>query len=302
MAIIVGLLVLASLGLIFAGKASKNTSVTSPNQLKVTTSFYPLYFFASQIGGDKAQVVNITPSGAEPHDYEPTTGDIARIEKSNILILNGGGLEPWGERINSELQPKTIVIDAATDLINQSVETEGKVVKDPHVWIDPILAKAEVKKISEGFIKADASNKELYAKNSNQLQIQLDNLDQQFRDGLANCKQKNIITSHQAFGYIASRYGLVQIPISGLSPDLEPSPSQLIKISRFAKTIGAKYIFFETLVSPRLSQTIAQEVGAKTIVFNPLEGLTSKEAQAGKNYFSIQKENLANLKIALNCL
>jgi zinc transport system substrate-binding protein len=172
---------------------------------------------------------------------------------------------------------------------------------DPHIWLDPKLAQKEIATIAMAFEKFDNTNRVFYEKNAISLKNKLDVLDQGFRLGLLNCQQNNIVTSHAAFGYIASDYGLNQISVTGLSPDAEPSPQKMAEISQFAKTNQIKYIFFETLVSPRLADTIAGEIGAKTLVFNPLEGLTKDEQAKGWDYFSIQKENLANLKIALGC-
>lgn len=286
-----------------AGIFNRTTPPTSQSKkVQVVASFYPLYFFASQIGGDKADVANITPAGAEPHDYEPSTQDIAHIEKASILILNGGQLEAWGDKVKEDLNGKNVeVVTAADGLANQDVQEEGELMKDPHVWLDPVLAKKEVQKIVKAFVKVDPANTVFYEANEKGLENKLDSLDQSFKTGLQDCQQKNIVTSHAAFGYIASRYGLKQVPISGLSPDQEPSPKQLADVAQFARANKVKYIFFETLISPKLSETIAKEVGAKTIVFNPLEGLTSDEQAAGKDYLSIQQDNLASLRVALEC-
>lgn len=286
-----------------AGIFKRATLPTSQDKkIQVVASFYPLYFFASQIGGDKADVANITPAGAEPHDYEPSTQDIAHIDKASILILNGGQLEAWGDKVKEDLNGKNVeVVTAADGLANQDVQEEGQLMKDPHVWLDPVLAKKEVQKIAQAFVKVDPANTVFYEANEKILENKLDSLDQSFKAGLQDCQQKNIVTSHAAFGYIASRYSLKQVPISGLSPDQEPSPKQLADVAQFARANNVKYIFFETLISPKLSETIAKEVGAKTIVFNPLEGLTSDEQAAGKDYLSIQQDNLASLRVALEC-
>jgi zinc transport system substrate-binding protein len=279
-----------------------SSSPSQNNKLQVVTSFYPLYFFASQIAGDKAEITNITPAGAEPHDYEPSTQDIARIERASILILNGGQLEVWGDNMKENLRNKNIeVVTAGEGLVTQEVEEEGEHIIDPHVWLDPVLAKKEVQKIAQAFIKVDSANKTFYESNEKNLENRLDSLDTLFKEELGECQQKNIVTSHAAFGYIAFRYGLKQVSISGLSPDQEPSPKKLAEVARFAKDNNIKYIFFETLIIPKLSETIAQEIGAKTLVFNPLEGLTKDDEDAGKDYFSIQQENLTNLRIALEC-
>lgn len=276
--------------------------VEPTKKVSVVTSFYPLYFFASQIGGDKASVFNITPAGSEPHDYTPATMDIYKIEKSDIFILNGGNFEPWAEKIVDNLQNKRIVlVTPAQDLVTEEIVEGGKHIKDPHVWLSPQLAKKMLEPITNAFTFVDRRNEPYYLTNKKQLEDRLDQLDDEYKQNLKDCRLMDIITSHSAFGYLAKTYGLKQIPISGLSPDEEPSPQQLAQVTAFTRDNSVKYIFFETFVSPRLSETVAREIGAKTLVLNPLEGLTKEEEKAGKDYFSIQKENLENLKIALEC-
>ena len=277
-------------------------AITSSNKLQVTTSFYPLYFFSTQIGGDKANVVNITPAGAEPHDYEPTAQDIAQIENSKLLILDGTGLEAWGNNVKQNLDPKnTVVLTVGDGLINQKVMEDGQNVIDPHIWLSPQLTKKITDKITQAFMQIDPVNSNYYQANADLLKAKLDNLDQEYKQGLSNCTEKNIITSHAAFGYLATAYGLNQIPIAGISPDAEPSPSQLADIVKFAKSNNVKYIFFESLVSPKLADTIATEVGAKTLVLNPIEGLSKDEISKGNNYLTEMQNNLTNLKTALLC-
>lgn len=272
------------------------------NNLRVTASFYPLYFFAKTIGGSATNVYNMTPLGVEPHDYEPTTSDLARIVDGRLLIINGVGLEPWGDRINDIVKGKNVtVVKAAEGIATKKMTEEGEEVQDPHVWLDPILAKEEVKKITEAFMEVDTQNSSWYQSNARELVHELDQLDQDFKTGLSNCKQKNIVTSHAAFGYLASRYGLKQVSVTGLSPDEEPAARQMAEVAKFVKQNEIKYIFFEELVSPKLSETIAMETGAGVLVFNPLEGLTEDQEKRGEDYFSVQKENLKNLRIALSC-
>lgn len=271
-------------------------------KIKVTTSFYPLYFFTHEIAKDKVDITNITPAGAEPHDYEPTAKDLANIETSNMLILNGGGLEPWGENIKNNIDTKkTLIVTAGEGLTSQEITEEGKNIIDPHIWLSPPLAKQMVDKITQGLIQSDPNNKEFYQLSATALKLKLDILDAQYKKGLADCAQKNIVTSHAAFGYLARAYGLNQIAISGLSPDAEPSPQQLADVTKFVKTNKVKYIFFESLVSPKLSNTIATETGAQTLELNPIEGLDNSQVLAGQDYFTNMENNLANLKIALQC-
>ena len=295
------------LGLVFIGVLTLIVNniykpTTQSNKLQITTSFYPLYYFSQQIVGDKANVINITPAGAEPHDYEPTAQDIAEIENSKLLVLDGTGLEAWGSSIKQNLNPKnTTVLTVGDGIINQTVMENGQNVIDPHIWQSPPLVKKIADKITQALIQIDPANTSYYQANDDALKTKLDNLDEQYKQGLANCANKNIITSHAAFGYLATAYGLNQVSITGLSPDAEPSPQQLADIVKFAKDNNVKYIFFESLVSPKLADTIATEVGAKTLVLNPIEGLTPDEIAQGNNYFTEMQKNLANLRTALQC-
>lgn len=272
------------------------------DKIQVSASFYPLYFFSQEIGRDKVEVANITPAGIEPHEYEPTARDIAKIEKSQLLVLNGGGLESWGDDIKQNIGPKTaIIVMAEQELVDQQMVEGGEVTVDPHIWLSPLLAKKMVDKITRGFVQVDPANSAFYQANAMILKNKLDNLDADFKTGLVQCLQKNIITSHAAFGYLAVAYGFSQVSISGLSPEAEPSLQELIEMVEFAKANKIKYIFFENLVSPKLSQTLADEVGAKTLVLNPLEGLTDEQISQGENYFTKMQKNLSNLSLALEC-
>jgi zinc transport system substrate-binding protein len=298
--IFLALILIIGVGIHFALK-NKPVSVQS-NKLQVAASFYPYYFFASEIGGDKVNVVNITPAGAEPHDYEPTSGDIVQIEQSKLLIINGS-VEAWGDKIKLDLKNKnTKVLETGNNLFTQKVtDEEGKTGIDPHIWLSPALAKKQVKAILAELLKIDPANRGYYYANANKLLAELDSLDNDYKAGLKSCQKKNIVTSHAAFGYLASDYGLTQVPIAGLSPDAEPSLKQLANIANFVRQNNIKYIFFESLVSPKLSETIASETGAKTLVLNPLEGLTPEEISQDTNYLTIMQNNLQNLRTALEC-
>jgi len=271
-------------------------------RIVVSTSFYPLYFFASKITADKADVYNITPAGAEPHDYEPTAQDITKIESSKLLILGGGKLESWGDKIREILSGSdTKIIEVSNGLANKVMTEDGETVVDPHIWLSPVLAKKEIDSITLALKEVDPINAGFYEANAMDLKVKMDNLDQEFRSGLISCKKSDIITSHAAFSYLAEEYGLKQVAISGLSPDQEPSLKEMAEVAKLAKDNDIKYIFFESLVSSRLSDTIAKEIGAKTLVLNPLEGLTKDDIKDGKDYFSEMRKNLSNLRIALEC-
>jgi zinc transport system substrate-binding protein len=159
----------------------------------------------------------------------------------------------------------------------------------------------EVKKIANGFMTVDPQNSSYYQKNANTLDAKLTQIDKEFMQNLSDCKLRDFVTSHAAFGYLAKQYGLNQITISGISPDAEPSTRQLANVAKVAKEKQVKYIFFESLISPKLSETIANEIGADTLVLDPLEGLSDDDIKEGKNYFTVMRENLKNLKLALQC-
>lgn len=282
--------------------ANRNGGLQKSNKLKVTASFYPMYFFAKQIGGDKADVYNITPAGTEPHDYEPTTQDIVRIETSDVLILNGDSLEPWGEKINDDVQAaKPLIVIASNGIANKKMLEDNHTVQDPHVWLDPQLAKLQVKNIEKAFEKADPKDATYFHKNAENLSQKLDQLDAAYTHTLMQCRLHTFVTSHAAFSYLAQQYHLTQVAISGISPDEEPSSKKIAEVTEVVKKNTIPVIYFESLISPKLSDTIAQETGAKTLVLDPLEGVPQNQLDIGANYFTIMQQNLTNLQEGLEC-
>jgi len=287
---------------------SEKPSTSNPKPL-VVASFYPLYFFTSEIGKDLITVKNTTPNGVEPHDYEPTSQQIQDIYNSKLFVFNGAGLDPWAEKIEKDVESrkvKTINISQNFNILkpleSPNPESQEEVEEfDPHIWLDPEMAKKQVEIIQNKLIEIDPNNKSKFEQNAKNLKIKLDTLDSDYKTKLAVCSKNQIITSHNFLQYVAKKYNFISTPISGISPDSEPSSQNLAFLSKLVKEKNLKYIFTETLSSPKLAQTIATETGAKTLGLNPIEGLTEEEVKAGKDYFSIQKENLDNLAIALEC-
>jgi len=310
--IIVGTIVLLSIFVIILYNIpEKNNSDQFSTPIKVTASFYPLAEFAKQVGGDRVEVVNIIPTGVEPHDFEPSPKDIATIFSSKVFIFNGVGFDPWAEKLKFDLEQKgvkTINMSEYVDLITseekhedeENHEEEAEEL-DPHFWLDPVIAKKEVEIIRDVLISIDPEGSIEYINNAARYMEELTALDEKYKNGLASCEIRDAVASHAAFGYLAKRYNINIISIAGLSPEEEPSPKRMAEIAQLAKQKDIKYIFFETLVSPKLSETIAREIGAETLVFNPIEGLTKEEVEAGENYISIMEKNLANLRKALRC-
>ena len=293
--IISGLLLILFLGYIFKDKIfSRQNLQSSSNKIMITTSFYPLFNLVREIGGQNVEVTNITPAGAEPHDYEPTPQDITKISRSKILFLAGKGLESWGDKITQSLKNRKVIIIKMSDYI----ET---VKNDPHFWLDPILYKKMTLVVRDNLIKVDKAHAAYYRENANRYLQELTKLDLDYKNGLKFCQLKEIVVSHNAFNYLARRYGFKSLYISGISPDEEPSAKRIAEIATLAKEKNIKYIFFETLVSSKIAKTIADEIKAQTLVLNPLEGLTSEEIKMGKSYVNIMEENLINLKKAMRC-
>ncbi len=261
--------------------------------LRVTATFYPLAYFAERVGRAHVQVKTLTPPGAEPHEYEPTPQDLVATRESQVVLMNGG-VDAWLDRVVPDLRSSGVRVVRVADAI-PSIE------HDPHVWLDPILASRIVGLISDAFVAADPAHADDYRANTAALQADLAAIDQEYETALKTCESRTVVASHDAFGYLAKRYDLNILPIAGLSPDEEPSPKRMAEIADQAKAANARVIFFEELVSPKLAETIAREIGAKTDVFNPIEGLTPEDQAADKDYMALMRRNLQSLKNALLC-
>lgn len=252
----------------------------APDRADVVAAFYPLAWAAERVGGDQAQVRNLTPPGTEPHDVELTARDVERIRSADIVLYLGGGFQPAVEEAVEGADGTTV------DLL------EDPVGRDPHIWLDPVRFAEVVRRIATTLDRPEAAAEPV---------AELRELDRDFARGLAPCSRREIVTAHEAFGYLARRYGLEQVAITGLSPEAEPTPRQLERVIERVRGTKATTVFFETLVSPRLAQTVARETGASTAVLNPLEGLTEAQAESGEDYVSLMRANLAALRGALGC-
>jgi zinc transport system substrate-binding protein len=312
--LLIVIVIFLAAGGVFAVYKTRGDRSSSPDsgKLKIVASFYPLEEFARQVTGDRADITTITPAGAEPHDYEPTPQDIIALRNADVFFYNGSGIEPWADRVIPDLKiagVTTVNISEQFSLLESVEEEEDhegeelgeEHATDPHVWLSPVNAQKEVQIIADTLRQTDSLYASIYQANALAYIAQLQALDQEYRLGLSDCEKKDIVTSHSAFAYLAKEYGLNQVSITGLSPDEEPSPRQLADVATFARANNIKYIFFETLVSPKLAETVAREVGAQTLVLNPIEGLDDADRAAGENYMSLMKKNLANLRTALQC-
>jgi zinc transport system substrate-binding protein len=266
------------------GCSGQDTAASSSGTKKVVAAFYPLAYAAEEIGASTVEVANLTPPGAEPHDLEVSPQDVQQIDDADLVLLLGHGFQPQLE-------------DAAGNgaEVVRLLDTEGLhrfPNGDPHVWLDPLRYALIAGRIG-GVLHREAA--------ADRFAARLRALDRDYRTGLRDCARREIVTSHEAFAYLADRYGLRQVAITGLSPEAEPAPRDVEHAVELVRQTGATTVFFETLVSPRLAETVAREAHAKTAVLNPIEGLTPEEAAAGEDYFSLMRANLSALRGALGC-
>jgi zinc transport system substrate-binding protein len=290
-----------SLAAIPLAPAALATAGTKKQQ--IVASFYPLAYAAERVGGDRVQVANLTPAGAEPHDLELTPKQIDQLLDADLVLDLGRNFQPAVEKAAEQRDGPTVKL---LDVL--PIKTGGKKVNeddpealDPHVWLDPVLMGDIVTQVQRALTKADPSGRATYKSNADAFRAQLGALDTRYADGLANCKRTLIVTAHEAFGYLARRYGLEQQGVAGLSPDAEPDPKRLADLTDLVKRDGVTVIFTEELVSPRIADTLAREAGVRTAVLDPLEGLTAAKQKRGATYTSVMDENLAKLRDALGC-
>lgn len=275
-------------------------------RVQVVASFYPLFEFATRIGGTHAEVRSLVPPGAEPHDYDPSARDIAALSRVRLLIYNGAGFEPWVERLLPVLPPSVVRVEVTAGLPlarigGARVDGSKPAAPDPHVWLDPVLAQRQADAILDGFARADPAGRAVYQENAAALRADLEALHQRHTATLARCQSRTFVIAHAAFGYLARRYGLTMIAVGGLSREAEPSPARLREVVLLARRHGARAIYFEAAASAKVAQTIAREVGVETRVLNPLERLTPEEQRRGAGYVEVMDENLRQLAQGLGC-
>ncbi len=263
-------------------------AAAAASRVPVVASFYPIAWAAQQVGGQRVEVTNLTPAGAEPHDLELTPDQIDEVLDAKAVFELGRGFQPAVE-------------DAAEQRDGTTVQLLPSDAKDPHVWLDPVRMATIVRTVQRELTKADPKGRALYARNAARVLTELDALDTRFQDALAHCERHVIVTAHEAFGHLAQRYGLRQEGVAGLSPDAEPDAQRIGQLTDLVKRDGITTVFTEELVSPRIAKTLAREAGVRTETLNPLEGLTDRELRRGDDYVSVMDANLVKLQGALGC-
>lgn len=281
-------------------RAAQESAEASTAQVPVSAAFYPLAYLLEQVGGPGVHVSTITKPGVEPHDLELTPKDLVDLPKMSLVVYLKG-FQPAIDAAVAQQAPTTAYdVSTAADLTLNAPEGEsGTTATDPHFWLDPIRYAAVATAVGERLALADPPHAADYRARAATFAASMAELDKRFSTGLASCATKKLVTGHAAFGYLAARYGLSQVPIAGLSPDQEPSAKQLADVATAVKASGVTTIFTETLVDPKFAQTIAQETGVTLALLDPVEGITDQSP--GKDYHAVMVANLAALRTGLGC-
>ena len=272
--------------LISCSNASKSNT-DSIDKIQVYASIYPIYDFAKKIGGDKIDVYNMTETGAEPHDFEITSKDMANLSKASLFIYNGGGMEHWVDTVKDSIKE----LNSLETSFN--IDDKGS---DPHFWLSPIKAKKQMENIKNSLSEIDTNNAEYYDSNYNFYAEKLDNLDKNFREYLSNISNTNLVVTHAAFGHFCKEYSLNQVAVARDEAD----PKAMSDTITFIKDNNVKAIFYEDFSSSKLVDSIARETGIKILTLNPIESLNEEAINSGKDYFSVMEENLISLTNGLN--
>ena len=285
----------AALVLALLAASCSSTPKSQDAKLTVVANFYPVAEAARRVGGHRVSVTNLTPSGVEPHDLELTSRDVDRIENADVVLYVGSGFQPAvAKAARGRDKPS---VDVASGLLGKR---EGNAT-DPHFWLDPKRMARAVDAVARTFAAADKGHAALYASNAAAYTTALAALDAQYAATLATCQRHEIVTAHAAFAYMSERYGLTQLPVTGVSPDAEADPQRIADLADLIKRDGVTTVFYEELVPRDFADVLARETGAKAAALSPIEGLTKDEVKAGDDYLSVMRRNLQALAGALAC-
>lgn len=327
-------LLISSIMLGACGNGSTNSSTADSGKkdekIQAVATFYPMYEFTKEVIGDAGEVELLIPAGTEPHDFEPSAKDMAKISDADVFVYNSDELETWADGVKSNSK-NTEFIEAADKIDLMEGDGEGHDHEadhdhesdeshedheheseeshddhdhshelDPHVWLDPVLAQKEVEEIRDELIEKYPDQKETFTKNAENYIEKLSALDKSYSDSFKNAKNRTFVTQHAAFGYLAKRYNLTQEAIAGISPDQEPSPSRIAELKHYVDDHGVKVIYFEENASSKVAETLSKETGVKLEVLNPIESLTNKQIDDGETYIGVMEQNLEALKDSIN--
>jgi zinc transport system substrate-binding protein len=286
----------------FQGKQNPSFFNREPlgnNEIRVSTSFYLIFFLTKSLAPDNFVIQNIIPAGQEPHEYELTPSQISAMSNSKVIFYNGYGVDTSVEKSALVLDKSETRVVQLTENIDIEKDAIGNI--DPHLWLNPLKAERYAGVIASTLIDADSTQIDVISKKLELLRSELTKLDSEYTQGLENCEIRSIITSHKAFGYMAKRYNFEQISISGFSPEEEPSNQQLSELIALAKDKKIQTVFFESGVSTKLADVVNRELNGQILELNPIESPDQSDLDQGENYFSFMRKNLTNLKTAMKC-
>lgn len=321
--VIAGATALAAVTL--AGCGGSSASGSADGKLDVVASFYPLEFIARTVGGDAVHVTTLTAPGVEPHDLELTPKQVGTIASAKLVVYEKNLQPAVDEAVEQNAKDAGFDVVPAAKLeatgadFEEHDETQGAATPgdtatpaayvapaahtddalDPHFWLDPVRYAAVVKAVTDKLVATDSANAAGYRERSKALLADVGKLDTDYKTGLANCRLKTFVTSHQAFAYLAKRYGLTMVGIAGFTPDAEPTPARIKEVQDIVRAQKVTTIFYEELVSPKVAETIARDVGVQTAVLSPIEGLSDANSQ--ETYLTLMRENLQELRKANSC-
>ncbi len=272
-----------------------------PENLLVVASIFPLADFVRNVGGDLIQVEVLIPGGASPHTYEPTPRQVEAVSRSRLFVKIGLGLELWAEKVLSAAGPELRVLEVSqgVEVIKGDEQGHRGVHRDhgnPHIWLDPIIAKAIVSRIEEALVEIDSAHTAIYRHNGQQYRSQLDSLDQQIRKRIANFKTHQFVAFHPAWAYFARRYGLEQVAVIEPAPGKEPTPTHVAEVAQVLEQIDARALFAEPQLNPKVADAIARETGIPVLMLDPLGHPNQQDRDS---YLKLMETNLSVMEEAM---
>lgn len=285
--------------LVSCDNSSENTTSNS-TKLAVSVTFNAMAEFVTEVAKDKVEITTLIPNGMEPHDFEPKAADIAKLSNAKLFVYNGLGMESWVEDAINAVDNDSLVVVNASDHSNpiknsSNKESDNQGGYDPHLWLSIKGAEIEVQNIAEGLSAVDPDNKEFYEANAAEYISQLEDLFNEYNNKFSTLSNKNFVTGHAAFQYFCQDFGLEQNSVEDVFAEGEPSTKQLGELVDYCKEHNVSTIFAEDLASPKISQTLANEVGADVKTIHTMES-----AEDEMTYLERMKENCEEIYISLN--
>lgn len=306
-------------GLLLSACGDDDPTASGGDGPTVAAAFYPLAFVTQQVAGEHATVDNLTQAGGEPHDLELTARQVGEISDADLVVYLGGFQPSVDEAVEQNAEDRAVDVAGLVELLDEPEgehgdehaddehaeeeghegDAHGDLAGDPHIWLDPTNLETIATAVADRLAEADPDHADDYHANADRLSADLETLDGEFETGLAQCPQRVFVVAHEAFGYLAHRYDLEQVGISGIDPEAEPSPERLAEVHDVVEAEGVTTIFYERLVSPDVAETLANDLGVDAAVLDPIEGLTDDTAD--QDYFDLMRANLEALRTANGC-